>query len=34
MKNLTNSSLDRQNILNNHFALQGIQKATNIQVFF
>ena len=29
-KDLTNSQLDRQNILNNSFALQEIQKATNI----
>lgn len=31
MKDLTNSTVDRQNILNNQFALQEIQKATNIK---
>ena len=30
-KNLTNSSIDRQNILNNPYALQEIEKATHIQ---
>ncbi len=30
-KNLTNSSIDRQNILNNPYALQEIEKATQIQ---
>lgn len=35
MKELSNSPIDRQNILNNQFALQEIQKATKIQgVFF
>jgi hypothetical protein len=29
-KDLTVSQLDRQNILNNHFALQEIEKATRI----
>jgi len=29
-KDLTNSSLERQNILNNPYALQEIQKATKI----
>ena len=31
VKGLTNSSLDRQNILNNKYALQEIQKAVGIQ---
>ena len=31
MKELSNSPIDRQNILNNHFALEEIQKATKIQ---
>lgn len=31
MKDLTNSQIDRQNILNNQFALQELQKATNIK---
>lgn len=30
-KDLTNSSLERQNILNNPYAVQEIQKATNLQ---
>lgn len=30
-KDLTNSSLERQNILNNPYAIQEIQKATNLQ---
>lgn len=30
-KNLTNSSIDRQNILNNSYALKEIEKATHIQ---
>jgi len=30
-KSLTNSSLDRQNILNNKYALEEIQKAVGIQ---
>jgi len=30
-KDLTNSSIDRQNILNNPYALQQIEKATRIQ---
>lgn len=30
-KDLTNSPVDRQNILNNHYALSEIQKATHIQ---
>ncbi len=30
-KDLTNSSLERQNILNNPYAVQEIEKATNLQ---
>ena len=30
-KDLTNSPIDRQNILNNGFALEEIKKATNIK---
>jgi len=29
-KDLSNSKIDRQNILNNTFAIQEIEKATNI----
>ena len=32
-QDLTNSTLHRQNILNNPFALQEIEKATHIQGF-
>ena len=30
-KNLTNSHLDRQNILNNHIALEEIRKAVDVK---